>query len=117
MIIDNYEWAPTSNTPDEDRSREIGIDFGLLAQQLENHEYPVTSDELVDAYGDAVLTFQNGEQTLSEVFESMAVESFTSVEDARQAIFNNEQAIGRKGYSDRTPPAPGEETEHQNESF
>lgn len=108
-----------SNTPDDDRSREIGIDFGPLAQQLENHEYPATSDKLVDTYGDAVLTFQNGEQTLREVFESMESESFTTVEDARQAIFNNvdEQAIGRKGYSDRDPPALGEETEHEGESF
>lgn len=108
-----------SDTPDGDRGREIGIDFGLLTQQLETHEYPATNDELVARYGDSVLTLQNGEQTLRGVFEPMATESFDSAKDARQAIFNcvNEQAIGRKGYSDRTPPALGEETDHQNESF
>lgn len=108
-----------SDMNDEERTRRIGIDFGSLAQQLEDHEYPATSDELLDAYGDAVLTLQNGEQTLAEVFESMGAESFDSAEDARQAVYNrvNDQAIGRKGYSDRTPPALGEETEHQEESF
>lgn len=107
-----------SDTPDE-RTREIGVDFGPLARQLESHEYPATSDELIDAYGDAVLTFQNGKQTLEEVFETMETASFDSADDARQAVFNrvNEQAIGRKGYSDRTPPALGEDTDHQNESF
>lgn len=70
-------------------------------------------------YGESVLIFQNGEQTLREVFESMATESFNSPDDARQAIFNcvDEQAIGRKGYSDRDPPALGEESEHEGESF
>lgn len=108
-----------SNTPDDDRTREIGIDFGPLAQQLEDHEYPATSDELVDTYGESVLVFQNGEQTLREIFKSMETESFNSAEDVRTTIFNSvdEQAIGRKGYSDRTPPALGEETEHRNESF
>lgn len=108
-----------SDTPDDDRGREIGIDFGPLAQQLEHHEYPATNDELVARYGDSVLTFQNGEQMLQEIFEPMPTESFDSAKDARQAIFNcvDERAIGRKGYSDRTPPALGEETDHQNESF
>lgn len=108
-----------SDTPDDDRVREIGIDFGSLAQQLEEHEYPATNDELVDAYGESALILQNGEQTLREVFESMATESFDSAEEARQAIFNcvNDQAIGRKGYSDRTPPALGEETQADPESF
>lgn len=49
----------------------------------------------------------------------MTDEPFDSAKDARQAIFNcvDEQAIGRKGYSDRTPPPLGEETDHQNNSF
>lgn len=108
-----------SDTPSDDRTREIDIDFGPLAQHLEDHTYPATNDELVDAYGESVLTFQNGEQTLQEVFEPMATESFDSPEDARLTIFNrvNEQAIGRKGYSDRDPPALGEESDHQGESF
>lgn len=107
-----------SDTPN-DRTREIGIDFGSLAQQLEEHEYPATSDELVEVYGESVLIFQNGEQTLREVFEATATETFNSPGDARQAIFNgvNEQAIGRKGYSDRDPPAPGEDSEQPGESF
>lgn len=108
-----------SETPDDAREREIGIDFGPLAEHLASHEYPATSADLVEAYGDAVLTLQRGEETLREVFESMAPTSFDSAEEARQAIFTcvDDRAIGRKGYSDRDPPGPGEETEHQSESF
>jgi len=102
-----------------ERARELGIDFGPLARQLADHEYPTTTDELVDAYGDAILGFQNGEQTLREVFEPLPTESFDSVEEARGAVFNtvDDGAIGRKGYSDRTPPAPGEDRETTDKSF
>lgn len=92
-----------SNTPDDDRTREIGIDFGPLAQQLTDHEYPATNAELVDAYGESVLVLQNGEQTLQEIFESMETVSFNSAEDVRTTIFNNvdEQAIGPHRHSER----------------
>lgn len=102
-----------------ERTRELGVDFGPLADQLRDHEYPTTSDELVAAYGDAILGLQRGEQTLREVFDPLPTESFDSVEQARSAIFNtvNDGAIGRKGYSDRTPPAPGEERDEADRSF
>ncbi|QLG48359.1 DUF5789 family protein [Natrinema halophilum] len=106
---------PTGNH----RTRELGIEFGSLAAQLEQHEYPTTCEELVDAYGAEVLLFQNGEQPLEEVLNQVPEERFASVTEARTAIFNNvaEGAIGRKGYSDRTPPALGEQSDEPEESF
>ncbi len=108
-----------SDTADTDRDRELGIEFGELAEQLDDHEYPATCDELVDAYGSAVLEYQNGEQTLEEVLSTVPTERFGSPTEARSAIFGNvaEGAIGRKGYSDRTPPALGEQTDEPEESF
>lgn len=104
---------------DGGRTRELGIDFGPLSQQLEEHRYPTTSDELVETYGNAVLELPNGEETLRELFELMPDEDLESPAEARAAIFNtvSELAIGRKGYSDRTPPALGERQEWPNESF
>ncbi|WP_306058784.1 DUF5789 family protein [Natronococcus wangiae] len=101
------------------RTRELGIDFGPLAQELEEHKYPATCAELVDTYGNAVLGLPNGEQTLRELFELMPDENLESAAEARMAIFNtvSDRAIGRKGYSDRTPPALGERREWPNESF
>ncbi|WP_254530903.1 DUF5789 family protein [Natrinema gelatinilyticum] len=101
------------------RTRELGIEFGSLARQLEQHEYPATCEELIEAYGTEVLRFQNGEQSLEEVLNKVPAERFASVTEARMAIFNNvaDDAIGRKGYSDRTPPALGEEREGSEQSF
>jgi len=69
--------------------------------------------------GSAVLQFQNGEQTLAEVLSTVPEEQFNSAMEARTAIFSNvpEGAIGRKSYSDRTPPALGEQSEEPDESF
>ncbi|MFU8867650.1 hypothetical protein [Natronococcus sp.] len=105
--------------PDDERTRELGVEFGPLARELETHQYPATSDELVERYGDAVLGLPNGEQTLRELFELVPDERLESAADARVAIFNTvgEGAIGRKGYSDRTPPALGEREEWPHESF
>lgn len=108
-----------SDPTDSERVRELGIEFGPLAHQLDQHEYPTTCEELVEAYGSAVLQFQNGEQTLEEVLIPVPEEQFNSATEARAAIFSNvpEGAIGRKGYSDRTPPALGEQSEEPDESF
>ena len=65
------------------------------------------------------MRFQNGEETLEKVLSLVPEEQFDSATDARTAIFSNvpEGAIGRKGYSDRTPPALGEQSEEADESF
>lgn len=108
-----------SDPGDTSPVRELGIEFGSLSQQLDQHEYPTTCEELVESHGNAVLEYQNGEQTLEEVLQPVPEERFDSAADARTAIFSNvaEGAIGRKGYSDRTPPAPGEQHEEPDESF
>ena len=108
-----------SDPTDRDRIRELGIEFGPLARKLDQHSYPATSAELIDAYGDATLEFQNGEQSLEMVLHPVLDERFESAADARAAIFSNvsDGAIGRKGYSDRTPPVQGERSDEPDESF
>lgn len=119
MPVGRGEIPAMTGPDDEHRTRELGIDFGPLAHQLEHHQYPTTSDELVETYGDAVLDLPNGEQTLREVFDLLPDEHLESATDARASIFNlvGDRAIGRKGYSDRTPPAIGERREWPIESF
>jgi len=106
-------------TGNDERTREQGIEFGDLAEKIDTHTYPVASTDLIEAYGDYELELLDGTRTLRDLFEPLQGEQFQSPADARQAVFNvvDEGAIGRKGYSDRTPPAPGEDIDWSPESF
>ena len=90
--------------------RELGVEFGDLAGKIEGHSYPVTTEEFVADFGEDVLELPNGTESVREVLESVANETYESPTEAQQALFNmvDSRAIGRKYYSDRTPPALGE---------
>lgn len=83
--------------------REMGVDFGPLADELDEHDYPVTSEELVEEYGDHELEYPGGSERLEEVLGPLGEETFEDAEEARQAIFNmvGTEAVGRARYSDR----------------
>ena len=97
----------------EDDSRELGVELGDLREELQNHEYPTTSDELVAAYGDEEVELSGGTERLEELLGPLGDEKYESYEEVETAIMNmvGDAAIGRKNYSDRTPYAPGEERE------
>ena len=86
-------------------SREMGVDIGPLADELEEHSYPTTSEELVSEYGDYEIEMSGSTQTLSDVLggEELADQEYQSAEDVRQMILNmvGDEAVGREGYSDR----------------
>ncbi|WP_273838150.1 hypothetical protein [Halococcus sp. PRR34] len=102
-----------------DKTREQGVEFGTLATLIDDHSYPATSTTLIDEYGEQEVELPDGTQTLADLFKPLQGEVFDSAADARQAVLNmvDDRAIGRKGYSDRTPPAPGETTEWDPESM
>ena len=102
-----------------DNSREQGVEFGELDKQFSVHEFPATKTKLIEAYGESELVLQKGVQTLREVLEPFPDETYDSAEEARQAVVHlvDNEAIGRKGYSDRDPPAFGEQREGDSRSL
>jgi len=77
---------------------------------FETHTFPSTTDELIEAYGEIEIELPNGANTLGEVLSRLPDEEYESSEEALEAAYSmlGEEAIGRKGYSDRDPLAPGE---------
>lgn len=77
--------------------------------RLEAHEYPATTEELIEAYGDHRLELQNGSETVAEVLGRLESETFESAEEARFTMYSavSRKAIGRVGYSDRDPTPLG----------
>ncbi|WP_224447799.1 DUF5789 family protein [Haloprofundus salilacus] len=89
-----------------DDSRELGVEFGELEPELESHDYPTTTEELVDEYGDYELELSDETRTFSEVMEPYQEEmdqDFEDAEEVKQAVLNmvGSEAVGRQRYSDR----------------
>ena len=94
-------------------SREQGIEFGQLAADLENENYPLSHEELLRKYGDRELELPNGSQTVGEVLVPENEQEYQDADAALQAIFTmvGDEAVGREGYSDRGGGTPGPGTD------
>jgi hypothetical protein len=80
------------------------------AEPFTTHTFPSTTEEFLADHGDVELELPNGDVTLDEVLETLPNEQFQTEEDARYSTYSvlGEEAIGRKGYSDRDATCPGE---------
>ncbi len=72
----------------EDRamSGDPGGRLGELDDVLDSQEYPTTTDELVEAYGDYEIETQRGTESLEEVLASTDNQTYDSADDARSRI-------------------------------
>ena len=98
-----------------DQNRELGVEFGDLPAKLKDHEYPAGQDELLEAYGDEELEMGEESITFEELIGPLNEDWYQDYEEVEQAMMNmvSDDAIGRKNYSDRTPPAPGEDRQEE----
>ncbi|MDL5362040.1 hypothetical protein [Halalkalicoccus sp. NIPERK01] len=96
----------------DDDSREQGVEFGEFEETMEEIDYPIDNDELLEQYGDAELELSGEPTTLSEVLEPVQDEeqTYESEEDLETMIMNmvGDDAVGREGYSDRGGSAESE---------
>jgi len=100
-----------------DSDREQGVEFGDLEDDLERQDYPVSTAEILENYGDRTLEFSDGTETLEGVLGPLN-DTFQDAGEVKQAIFTmvDSEAVGREGYTDRGASRPveteeGEETE------
>jgi hypothetical protein len=79
-------------------------------ESLHAHTFPSTLSEFVGEHGDIEFELPNGAARLGDVLEIIPEETLQTERDARMTIYGTlgEDAIGRKGYSDRDPFQPGE---------
>lgn len=115
-------------TTDGPERREQGIEFGDLDAALADHEYPTTTAEVIDGYGDHELDIPDGTRTLREILGPLAdgdhdaettETSYESPEEVRQMIFNavGSDAVGREEYTDRDPETRQEAQRRGEESL
>ena len=68
------------------------VRLGDLDESLKSHDYPTTTTELVEVYGDYELEIQGGKKPLEEVLSSTDDQTYDSAEDVRRRILG---LIGR----------------------
>lgn len=87
----------------DDESREQGVEFGPLADDLQNEEYPLSNGDLLETYGDREIDLQDGGESLNEVLAPLEDRSYDDADDVMQTVIGmvGDEAIGRKNYSDR----------------
>src|SRR6056297_1192794 len=84
-------------------------------EAFDAQQYPITTEELIEAEGDLTLELPNGTEKLADALRRSAPETFETAEDARLTAYAgvSGKAIGRKGYSDRDPVCMGEDGPEQ----
>ncbi|MFB6354373.1 MAG: hypothetical protein ABEJ92_09835 [Halobacteriales archaeon] len=77
-----------------------------LPTVLDDLSYPLSADELAAALDGRTLVHPAGEEPVSAVVERCGSDAMESAEDAwlSVAAHVDEDAVGRKFYSDRDPP-------------
>lgn len=73
-------------TEDQQKPGDPSAQLGDLDDALETQDYPTTTDELVEAYGDYEIQTQSGEKSLEEVLDSTKNQTYDSADDARSRI-------------------------------
>ncbi|WP_137287985.1 DUF5789 family protein [Natronorubrum halophilum] len=98
-----------------DDNRQLGVELGDLGDQLESADYPLSEDELLEEYGDEEIDMDGETETLEEIIGPLNEDEYRDYGEVEQAIMNmvGDEAIGRKNYSDRTPPAAGEDRQDE----
>ncbi|MFO7926027.1 MAG: DUF5789 family protein [Halobacteriota archaeon] len=86
------EEARTRADEEEPMRVDAGGGLGDLDEALKSHDYPATTDELVEAYGDYELETQGGKKSLEDVLAPTDDEIYDSAEDVHRRILG---LIGR----------------------
>ena len=78
--------------------------------QMDRLTYPTTTGDVVEEFGATEIDFQDGTARVDSVLGRYGTETYASPDELRMSLYGSlpETAIGRKGYTDRDPPALGE---------
>lgn len=103
---------------DSDSSREHGIEFGSLVDDLEGESYPLSHETLLEQYGDHELGLVGDQVALREVLSPETQQTYEDAESVQQAVLNMVgDAVGREEYSDRGGSAANAADSNDAESF
>jgi len=90
----------------ENQARAYGVTFGPLKRALREHQYPVSTGELIEQYGGFELETAAGKQRLESALQACETTTFAEPWEVRDAILAGLDDEGVTGY--HGDPAEGE---------
>ena len=83
-----WELEEARNRADEAKPmrEDPGEQLGDLDEALETHDYPTTTNELIETSGDYEVETQNGWKSLDEVLAPTGNQTYDSADDVRSRI-------------------------------
>lgn len=78
------------------------VKLNAVGELLDELDYPVTPEELLDKFGDVTLLLADGEEELGNVVSEMDDEEFGSPTDLGEGLYANLpiEAVGEPGQSE-----------------
>lgn len=106
-------------TDDSSDTRDLGVEFGDLAGDLEDADYPLSQAELLDEYGDREVDLEEGTKTLDEVLRGENEREYEDAQSVEQAVLDmvGEDAVGKEGQSGRGGGSIGIDDGEEEASF
>lgn len=89
---------------DYDQSNELrSLGAAEISEILDPDAFPLTTEDLIEEFGDVEVNFPAGSQPLRDILETSGFETYASRDEAELAILNGvrRRAVGRARYSDR----------------
>ncbi|WP_123624401.1 hypothetical protein [Halorubrum sp. CSM-61] len=96
------------NNDNGDQSRAYGVTFGPLKRALREHQYPVSTGELIEQYGGFELETAAGERRVESALEECETTTFAEPWEVRDAILDgldDDAVVGYHGESGAEEPA------------
>lgn len=91
------------STESDDAEQIRSLEQSEIDDVLNDHEFPITTEEVIEEYGDAEIGYPNGSERLADILETSGMETYESADEFELAILNGvgREAVGRPRYSDR----------------
>lgn len=94
------------------------LEMAELGDLFDSDQLPITTEALIEQYGDCEVSYQRGTERLGSVLRTSGAETYRTVTEIRLAVLNgvSRDAVGRPRYSDRNDEHT-EEFERMQRSF
>lgn len=88
---------------DSEDDEVYSLELGSVTEVFESDRFPITTEELIEEYGDCEIGYPHGSERLEDILETSGAETYETPDEVELAILNGvgREAVGRPRYSDR----------------